>query len=146
MSLPVCIKNGGENSVEAGVNDYGVLATGPIKFSDTFNASLTVDNTPVNILGPMAGANFIITGLYIKGSKAIDPNTDATVVLYENGVSGTDATQDKVILSAPVGRSESLPLNSLNISINKGKWLNAISSDSTITIAVFGYYIAPIFP
>lgn len=146
MSVPICIKNGGQNSIEARVNDFGVLATGAISFSASYNATLSVDNTPVNVLGPMDGANFIITGIYIKGSKAIDPNTDATFVLYENATGPTSATQSKIILSAPVGRSESLALNSLNILISSAVWLNATASDSSVSLAVFGYYIMTLLP
>lgn len=144
MSIPVCIKNGGDNSIEARVNRYGVLAVGPLAFSSSYNAELTVDNTPVNLITPMSGQNFIITSIYVKGSKAINATTDATFTIYENGVGPTDTTQTKVILTVPVGRSESLSVSGIQVLVQQGYWLNAVATDSNINVVVFGYYIQPL--
>lgn len=142
MALPVHISgHNGTGGVVAEVTGRGQLITAPIEYSTSYVASAVADNVAVNLILPKAKRVFVITDVVLTGTKAIDVNTDATVIIFESG-DPTSATVDNTLLQVDIARSSSLALTGLNlITEGEAKHINLKSSDTIVNCTLMGYYI-----
>lgn len=142
MALPVVLRGkDGTGGVVAEVTSRGQLITAPIDYSKPYVASVTVANTAYNLIVPKTNTQFVITDIVITGTKSIDPNTDAEVIIYEAGTE-TSLTVNNTLIELSVPRSAIIPLTGLNvITENVSTYINIKSSDVTIKCTLMGYHI-----
>lgn len=137
--IGVSLKDGTGTDKSAKVSPYGHLVTGAFDFSKPYAVTASVINTGYNFVPPIAGKQFIITGLLLYANKGVGAN-DATVILYE--ASGlTSTTADTVIISTEMLKQTNRDIGGLNIIVSEGKWVNIKTDDNTVYATLLGYYV-----
>ena len=122
------------------VTKGGSLAVGPIAPSDTFNATLGVDDTAVSIVPARSGQAFCITGIILTGNKNISTGTDAVVTIYE-------ATHDDLSTSLndlfiiPIARSSQTVINGILIEGRTGHEIMGKTTDDDVLVTILGFYL-----
>lgn len=134
---------GGPTQSKVRVSQRGQLITSPLDFSTFYTDITTVNNTPVNLVEPMAGMNFVITALILSGDRNIGANGAVTEV-YENAIGPTDATVTKAIYRDEIARQTRAVLTGLNIILTPGRWVNVKSDDVQVRANIAGYYVPAI--
>ena len=139
MALFTKIKDGGGNGHEVKVTSRGELIVNRLDYSTAYNTTADVINTAYNLVTPISGSRFIITGIFLYANKNVGVN-DATVVLYEAD-SATTTTVSSTIFTAEMVKQTARDFTGLNIIINEGKWLNIKTDDDDIFATILGYYV-----
>ena len=139
MSIQIRIVGGDERN-EAKVTKLNQLVTAPLSFSKFYTASVIVDDTPVNVVVPMTGRNFIITDIILTGDRSIGAN-GAVTTLYENSVGPTDSTETAVIITEEIAKQSRMVATGLNIKVTEGRWVNVVADDTIVRANVAGYYV-----
>lgn len=129
------------NGLAARVTEFGQLVVSPIAYSVPVTSTLSVDNTPVNFIGPEANHQIVITDIILTSDKSVGA-TGASVQVY-CAASPTTATVSDGILDIEMLKNTSRDLIGLNFIVGKGKWVNAITDDNNIQVTL-GYYRVPI--
>lgn len=142
MTVPVNLTGrNGTGGVIAEVTGRGQLITSPLDYSSSFVATAGADDTAFNLVLPKAERAFVVTDVIVTGTKSIDPNTDATVIIYE-AESDITATVLETLIQLSVPRSGLIPLTGLNIiTKNEGTYINIKTSDATVICTLMGYYV-----
>lgn len=136
MSTPVHIV--GRERV-ALVTDAGQLVVAPIAYDLTQFLELSAADTAFNFFKPKPGHRFIITLMRGKAPQSVNPTTDATVVIYQ--ADAEDATTaERVLHQESLVRGESFTLP-VNLSVDRGKFVNGKTDDATIPMTIMGYYV-----
>lgn len=139
--LPIRISGAADNGVIAEVTELGQLIVAPIEYSEAYNASLDADNTAYNLVKPKASMRFVVTDIVFIGTKSVSNTVDAIVDLYESD-SGTSTTIDNSLIQISVPQSTPIVLTGLNlITVGTSKYINAKTSDATVTATMMGYYL-----
>ena len=137
---PANIIDGKGTTSAAKVTTRGEIIVSFYEYDDVKYQELAEPNVGYNFFEPLAGHNFVVTGMTIKADKQVSGTTEATIILYE--ASSVDATTvDKVLYQTVVLQYDTPPLPRMNIKVNAGKWVNAKTTDDDIHWTVFGYYI-----
>lgn len=131
---------GGNKRREVTVTDFGQLVTSPLSFSQFYNAATVSNNVPVNVIQPAKRQKFIITDIILSGDRSVGANGAVTTV-YENNVSGTDTTQQKVIITEEIAKQTRMVATGLNIEVTEGRWVNIVSDDVIVRCNIGGYYV-----
>jgi hypothetical protein len=131
---------GGNKRREATVTDFGQLVTSPLSFSQFYNAATVSNNVPVNVIQPAKRQKFIITDIILSGDRSVGANGAVTTV-YENNISGTDTTQQKVIITEEIAKQTRMVATGLNIEVTEGRWVNIVSDDVIVRCNIGGYYV-----
>ena len=139
MPTPTQIVDGRGTRNRAKVTSRGQVVTGAISYDDSVFKELAEDDTAYNFYVPLAGQQFVVTGIILKGDKQIGAS-DATVVVYE-ATAIDSITEAKTLLSLAVADGDILTLLPLNLLVSKGVWLNAKTSDDDVHMTIMGYYI-----
>ena len=126
---------------KARVTNRGQLVTAPLAYSRFYAARTVVANTPVNVIEPVTGKDFLITAIILAGERTVSVN-GAVVTLFENEIGPTDTTQTSVIYSDDVARQTRAILTNLNIIVHSGRWVNVTSDSVNVRANIAGYYIA----
>lgn len=142
MTIPVHIAgHNGTGGVVAEVTARGQLITAPLAYSVPFVATADVVDTAFNLVGPKANRAFVVTDIVVTGTKSIDPNTDATVIIYE-AASDIEVTVLNTLMHLSVPRSGLIPLTGLNIiTENEGIYINIKTDDATVLCTLMGYHV-----
>lgn len=140
MTTPVHIMNGRGPKNKAGVTSIGQLIVASFAYDDTVFIELAEPDTAYSFYRPLAGQQFVITGIRAKADRQVSPVTDAEVIIYEAGAADT-LTVDKVLHEDALVAGEDVTLLPLNLLVNEGKFVNAKTSDDDIHMTIFGYYI-----
>ncbi len=141
MSTPVEIIDGrGGTGDHAKVSSIGQLITAPFAYSLSQFNELAEDNTAYNFYPPIAGKQFVITGIRARADRDVSTTVDAIVIVYEAS-SLTSTTVDKTLHQEALVRGEAVPLLPLNSLVNPGKFINAKTTDDDIHMTIWGYYI-----
>lgn len=122
------------------VSSLGQLITAPFAYDETVFKELAEVNTAYNFYEPKAGQQFVITGIIFRADKQVSSVSDATVIVYE-ATSISETTVDKVLLQFAVVQDAAPIITALNILVNKGRWINAKTTDDDIHMTITGYYI-----
>lgn len=138
MSLRVNLEDGWGTGSTVWVSEAGVMATGPLDYSQAYNATADVANTAYNLIEPKAGQIFVVTAILLYANKNVGAG-DATVDLYEADAVDT-TTIFKSVLSTEMPQKTTRDLTGLNLKVSEGKWLNVKTDDDDIFCTVFGYY------
>lgn len=138
MATPVRIH--GRNGMIAKVSPSGELVTAPLHYSNTVFHEMDATGTAFNFFEPRPTMQFVITGFNIKAARSVSNTVDADVIIYE-GDSIDTATVSKVLFQEAMIRGERTGYTSTNLLVNSGKWVSAKTSDATIFMTVFGYFI-----
>jgi len=139
MALDVKIQDGGGKGFGAKVSKWGIQATGPIEFSESYPVTASVANTAYNFISPIAGKQFIVTDILLYANKGVGA-ADATVEIYEADADNTTVVSKSVLLTEML-KQTSRDLIGLNLIVSPGKWLNIKTDDNTIFASVLGYYV-----
>ena len=141
MPTPVNILDGSRGTKKrAGVTSIGQLVVAPFSYDETEFKELAVDDAVYNFYKPRAKQQFVITGMFAVGDQQITANANAVVIIYE--ANGSDVTTvDKILLEFVIKQDQSIPITGLNIIVNEGKWINAVTSDDDVFVTIFGYYL-----
>lgn len=129
-----------KNGCVARVTKSGSLAVSPIEPSDVFNATLEVDDTPVEIVPSVGGSVFCITGIVLTGNKNISATVDATVTIYEATHDDT-STALRNILIVPVARSGQVILTNILLETSEGRVVMGKTTDDDVLVNIFGFYL-----
>lgn len=140
MTIEIQLVDGRGSGGRACVTSEGQLIVAPAKFSTASSATMTTDDTPVNLWGPMAGKKFIITDILLYANRNVGVN-DATVSVYESTDGAATATQSKVILTTEMVKQRSRDFIGLNLEVTAGSWVNVVTDDDDVFITIMGYYI-----
>ena len=139
MSLPVSIIDT-DTGITARTTKGGSLAVGPISPSDTFNATLGVDNTPVEIVPARGKESFCITGIIMTGNKNIATGTDAVVTIYEATHADT-ATSVNDLFIIPIARSSQSIITDILIEGMVGHVIMGKTTDDDVLVTILGFYL-----
>ncbi len=116
------------------------LAVGPASASESFNATLGVDDVAVEIVPARGKQSFCLTALVLTGNKAIDPNIDAVVDIFE--AKHTDPTvATKTIIQVPVSRSGNITLTGILLESEVGHVIMGKTSDDDVLVTLLGFYV-----
>ncbi len=138
--MDVKILNGGKGSkYPAQVSKRGQLVVGPLDFGKAYNTEANVINTAFNLVPPLTSKKFVITDLVIYANKAVGAS-DARVELYEAD-DITDTTVSETLFLQEMVKQTRLVMDTLNILVNEGKWINVKTDDNTVFVTVVGYYV-----
>lgn len=130
------------NGKVAGVGIDGRVKVGPPEFSTAFNAELTVDDIPVNLVPAKAGQRFIMTSIILTGNKNVSGTVDATVSIYQGTSSTTTfANRSEEIITIPVGKSAQTVIPGIFLGCEVATWINAVTSDDDVFVTILGYYV-----
>lgn len=143
MTTPTHIIDGCGTKNRACVTSNGQLITAPYAYDDVASVELAENDTAYNFFNPIDGKQFVITGVFAKADKQVSSTTEATLVLYESD-EPESTTVDKTLFSVALLQYDQLGLLPLNLLVNKGKFVNAKTTDDDIHMTIFGYYIPEI--
>ena len=101
--------------------------------------NLDVNNTAYNFYTPAHDQNFVITILDMVADKSVSSTVSATIVVYEAS-SAESTTVDKVLYQTAMVEGQQKTIN-VNLLVNKGKFINAKTTDDNIHMNIFGYYL-----
>lgn len=138
--IDVGIRDAGGGGSAARVSPVGQLVVGPYAFDKSVFLELDATGTAFNFYAPVASAQFVVTGLRIKANRDVSATTDAEVVVYE-ALSATETTVAEIVHEEALIRGESATLLPLNRLVSPGRWINAKTTDASIFVTVFGYYV-----
>ena len=116
------------------------IAVLPPQASIAYNATLGVDDVPVEIVPSRSKMTFCMTGILLTGNKSIDPNIDAIVDIYTS----TDSASSTIVtslISIPVSRSGSIVLNGILVEAEAGHFINGRTSDDDVLVTILGFYV-----
>lgn len=139
MSLPVSIADP-LSRYKAKVSSNGQLVVAPLFYDETKFNELAANDTAYNFYGPLAGKQFIVTGIVAVADKQVSSTVSADVVIYEATADDT-TTVEKVLFQTAMVQDQIHILLPLNILVNEGKYVNAKTTDDDIHMTIFGYYI-----
>lgn len=108
------------------------------QFSQAEKITLTVDNTPVNLIKPKAGSRLIITGLIVNTDRNVGVN-GASVEVYEAN-SESSSTVDKAILTFDLAKNQTVATSSILIETTEGVFINAKADDSNVNVTLLSYF------
>jgi hypothetical protein len=118
------------------------LAVNPPHPSISFNATLDVDDTAVNIVPAKADNRFFLTGVILVGNKNISATVDATVNIYTAVAADTAVgALTTSLFTLPVARSGSIILTPILVETAEGEFINGETSDDDVLVTLLGYYI-----
>ena len=145
MTAPVEIvgTNGvGGPEKAAKVVDGGALAVLPPEYNGIFHVTIDTADTVFNLVNSRPDEYFVGNVLSITGDKTINTATDATVSIYAAASADQALTADNVeVLTVEVPRSGERTIPNMNIrTLQRGAYVNCVSSDVNIHINLFGYY------
>jgi len=140
MSTPISII--GEKS-KAVVTKIGQLVVAPYTYDTTKFLELDSTGTAFNFYEPSVGLQFVITGFRGKAARSVSTTTDADIVIYEAD-SASSTTELKVVYQDALIRGEDFNVFPANIVIGVGRYVNAKTTDASIYMNIFGYYIPKI--
>ena len=121
------------------ISKRGQLVTAPLDFSTFYQGSTASNNVAVNVVGPKAGSQFIITDIILAGDRSIGAN-GAVVDIFENSVGPTDGTITKQIYQDEIAKQTRAVLTGLNLIVSAGRWVNVKSDDVIVRCNIAGYY------
>jgi len=139
VSLPINIVDSA-TGYTATIDVGGGISVNPPQFSESYNATLDVDDTPVEIVPPLGDNIFCITGIILVGNKNISTTVDAVVDIYEALATDT-STAVNTILSIPVARSGQLVLPNMYLCSGEGVHIMGKTSDDDVFVTILGYYV-----
>ena len=128
------------NQYPVKVTKSGELVTAPLKYSDSVFNAMNAINTAFNFYEPSPVEQFVITGFNIKADRNVSNTVDANVIIYEADSIDT-ITASRVLFEEAMIRGERTGYTNTNILCNPGKWISAKTTDATIYMTVFGYFI-----
>ncbi len=140
MGIAAQIVDGCGTSRKAKVTPSGELVTGPLSYSGTKFQAMNAADTAFHFYPPIPNSQFVITGLRIKATTGVSPNTDAVIIVYEAN-SATSTTADKILHQEGLLKGDAATLLPLALLVNQEKFLNAKTNDATVNITIMGYYI-----
>jgi hypothetical protein len=138
MSIDVRIGDG-FNGGTAKVTKRNQLVTAPLEFSTFYTASVTVNDTAANLVGPKAGKRFVITEIILTGDRSIAAN-GAVAKIYEAANDST-ATVSTLIYEDEIAKQTRAVLTGVNIIVSEGVWINVVADDTIVRANIAGYYI-----
>ena len=130
----------GPNGEAVSVTDNGELVVGPVAYNDPKFLELAEPNTAYNFFVPIARKQFLITGIVAKADRGVSQSVDALVTIYEAS-SKEELTVDKILHQDAMIRGERFDFFFANVLVNKGKWVNAKTSDDDIHMTITGHYV-----
>lgn len=142
MSAPINIQDN-ETGRRARVTEYNQLVVAPVDYSTPVSVSLDVINTAFNVIEPNEQQSIVITEVFASALKSVSNADPASVVIYtsEVGVASLVSTQN--LFSPQLLRGDNFIATGLNVIVEPGLWLNAVTDDATIELTV-GFYRVPI--
>ncbi len=126
--------------IAAKVTNIGQLVVAPFAYDEAKFQALNVADTAFSFFPPISNEQFVITGLRIKANRDVSNVTDASIIIYEAENDAT-TTVDRTLYEDALIRGEFADFVPINILVNKGKFVNAKTSEATIFINLVGYYI-----
>lgn len=135
MPIDFTIFQGGN---KAKVTKSGELVVSSLEYDLTNYLEISSTGTAYNFYTPKSGKQFIITGFLAVADKGIV--ADAIIEIYEAS-SPTETTVLKALPKFALTKNANVSPTPLRILVNDGVWVNAKSSDTTIHLTMFGYYI-----
>ncbi len=139
MSTPVKITDP-ETGIEAKVGLGNALAVGPADVSMTYNATLGVNNTPVEIVPPQAGKTFCVTGIILTGNKSISTSVDASVTIFEADPSNTALSINDLFL-IPIARSSQSVVTNILLETRESAYIMGKTTDDDVFVTILGFYL-----
>lgn len=137
--MPVQFQIVGKGNRIVEVSPNGELAIAPLQYSTNKFNNMNVVDTAFNFQKPIAGKQFVITGLIISTSRTVGVN-GATIEIYE--ADSIDSTSvDKTILRVDMIKNQILPLSDLNSITTEGKFLNGKTDDIDVLVTILGYAV-----
>jgi len=139
--MPLGVKiQGPSDSLAARVNKVGELGVSRIGFDLTSFQEMNATGDPFTLYDPRSNQQFVITAIRIKAGRDVSNTVSANVTIFEATQSGAAAV-DRVLFQELVGRSEDATLTGINILVNEGKFINAKTTDATVSVNVLGFYV-----
>ena len=128
------------DTTEAKVTPNGQLVVGDLGFSTFYLGATASNDVPVNVVTPVMGKKFIITGIILSGDRSVGANGAVTDV-YENDIGPTDGTVTKQIIQEEIAKQTRMTAIGLNIEVGEGQWVNVKSDDVIVRCNIAGYYV-----
>lgn len=130
------------NEKKARIVGGDALAVNPPYPSQSFNATLGTDSTPVNIVPAKANHVFYMTGFLLTANQNVSNTVNATVSIYtadaENTAAGSALT---TLFSISIGRNDTRDITGILVEAEEGKWINGETTDDDVIVTILGYYL-----
>ena len=140
MPAKVHIKDASGKGSSAGVTKRGELIVAPLDYSSPYNASLSIINTPYEIVPGKIGKKFVTTGFFISALKDVSNTIEASISVYE--ASPLDLATSLVdIVTVDLIRGQRFIATGTNIITQTGTTITATTDDATVNVALSGYYV-----
>ena len=124
------------------VSHGGALAVSPIAPSEAFNATLGVDDTPVNIVPAKAGHTFCTTSLLLTANQNVSNTVSAIASIYVGNAADTAlGSADRTLFAIPIGRNDTRDITGILIESASGKWINGETTDDDVFVTILGFYL-----
>lgn len=137
--LPIEIRDGNGNQASAHVSEVGELAVAPLRFPTPTQTTMTLINTPFNLIVPKTGFEIVMTAFVFEANKDVGPD-GAAVILYESdAVDSSVSTNDILVFNVAKHAARLLNLGN-GVILNEGKWINSTTDDNVINVTLFYYY------
>jgi hypothetical protein len=120
------------------VSPRGELAVSALDFSTFYSASVTVNDTAVNVITPKAQKVFIITAIIVAADRSVAA-AGSVLSIYTADDSTTGAVID-VIYSDELSKQTRAVVSPINIIVPEGKFVNIVADDVIIRCNIAGYY------
>lgn len=140
MGLSTQIVDSTSNGFGVAVTSNNQLVTGNVAFDNTMFVELAEPDIGYNFYKPVENKQFVITGIIAKADKQVSSTVDADVIVYE-APSSTSTTTSKVLFQMAMVEGDLAVILPLNIVVNTGVWINAMTTDDDIHITITGYWI-----
>lgn len=139
MTVPVNIMDT-LNGVGVRVSRFGQLIVAPIDYSTPIEHDLDVADVAFNFIEPVAGHSIVITAIIVAADKDVSVTEPASIEIFEaDAIDST--TPNPEIINPQLLRGANLPLIGLNMIVPEGKWVNATTTDTIITLTLLFYRV-----
>lgn len=139
MPAPVNIQDG-DTGVVARVTKFGQLVVAPIQYSTPIAVDLDVTGVAFNFIGPAQGQQIVITDIIASANKDVSNVDPADVTIY--AADTVDSLVESPVIVAPqLTRANNLALTGLNLIVDEGKFVNAKTTDTIITVTIMFYRV-----
>lgn len=144
MAIPVILRGRATSTgttAEVAVLPSGALAVGQADDDLSKSATMSVDDTPVEVIGPQAGREILVTGALISTNRDVGVNGATVDVYYVEDVTSTDTT-NLLIQVVDFAKNSAVATTPISLRVPIGNYVVAKTNDNSATASLFYHYEA----
>ena len=143
MALDTILVDGTGTSSKAKVTGRGEVVVAPISYSKSYFNEMTSINTAYNFIKPKSGYEIVITSIIVNANKTVSSTDGALIEVFTSSDVNSIVPVDD-IMTVQLIKNSRQALTGLNIKVDSGVWINAVTDDATIFLTIAGFYLKEI--